>query len=257
MKKSSICLAFAAGLILSCGVGFADQIIPTAPLMADDTTPAPPPPPPPSPYQPAPPPSGLNELDYQKSMLPPGGTSPWQYEFSMSAGYSYFHFSDAKSNTFYNQSGPYFDGNFAFPLPNHSSPIVGFGVSVTSHWENKDFANAGTLYSDVSLVSFEGRVAFPIPTDSSEGLFCVPRIGVGLLLNNYNIETPAGGNSSYTSYHNGFAVDVRPNIEAGYRWSDSASAGIEASYMAGWGGFGNLGSMVTEARIGAVINLRF
>jgi hypothetical protein len=236
--------AFAAALILSCGLARASELLPVTPLMADDN--------PPAPAQPTPNPN-LDELDYRKS-LAPTSSQMWQYMFSFTAGYSYVHFND--SDTFYNESGPYFDGDFAFPLANLDAPIVGFGVSVTSHWENQDFANSGTLYSEFSLISFEGRIAYPIPARSNEGLFFLPRLGGGLLLNNYQIEKPAGVND-YTSYHNGFAAEIRPSAQVGYRWSENASAGIEASYMAGWGGFGNLGSMVTEARIGLVLSLRY
>jgi hypothetical protein len=247
-------MAFAAGLILGCRISPADVILPVTPLLADDSGTAP-----------APEPAPANPEGVPDYRTPPPGQqpapqqnvqSPWSYEFSFTAGYSNLEFKDA-TGVFYNTSGPYFDGNFALPLPNLDSPIVGFGVSVTGHYDNRDFTNVGTLYSDVNLVSFEGRIAAPIPADSDQGLFLLPRLGLGVLFDNYQIERPAGGSNSYTSTHNGFAAEARPSIEAGYRWSPNGSAGIEGSYMYAWGDFGRLGSFAQELRVGLVVSLRY
>ena len=180
----------------------------------------------------------------------------WQYQATFSVGYSNIHFPEAGSGGFYNSNGPYIDADFAYPLSGYS-PLIGGGITASGYFDNRDVFNVGTLYSDVAMISFEGRIAAPIPADKTAGIFLLPRFGAGLLFNNYTIDMPGGFNTIFRSYHNGVAFELRPSIEVGYRWSPEASAGVEASYMAAWGEFGSLGSMAQETRIGLVFSYRF
>ncbi len=182
---------------------------------------------------------------------------PWVYEGSVSAGYSNIRFPHARSPAFYDTSGGYIDANFAFSLPKYSSPIIGFGITGSGYFSTRNDVNVGTLFSDVDMISFEARIAAPIPADGGHGFFLLPRLGGGLLINDYAIDSPGGVNTIFTSFHDGVGVEVRPSIELGYRWSRDFSAGIEGSYMAAWGDFGSLGSLAQEWRVGFVFSYRF
>jgi hypothetical protein len=188
----------------------------------------------------------------------PAPVTSWQSEISIAFGYSDVEFSHAHNGSYYDPSGAYFDINAMFPIPGLSTPVFGFGFTGSGYWDSKDTPLAGTLYSNVNMVALEARISAPIPTTSGQGFFLIPRIGAGPLFNNYGIQTPNPGGLTYSSdYHNGIAFEVRPYIEAGYRFSQTGSIGIEGSYMWGWGDFGDLGSITQEARVGIVFAYRF
>jgi hypothetical protein len=190
------------------------------------------------------------QYEYSSAQSP---EAPWQYEAQLSGGYSYLIFNHA-NNAFYNRSGPYIDANINLNLPDLHTPLVfGGGISASGYFDSNNFLGIDDLYSNVNLISFEGRVSLPISfSRDDQGLFFLPRVGVGFLFDNYVVQTPFGGDN----YHNGGAFEVRPSIEIGYRWG-RAALGLEGSYMAAWGSFGAFGSMAQELRAGLVFSYRF
>jgi hypothetical protein len=179
--------------------------------------------------------------------------SPWQWQGAFGAGYSNVRFPHAGNGAFYNPSGPYFDASGYFPIPGYSLPIIGIGLSASGYFDKSNPTGFNDLYSNVNLISPELRAGFPIPLSSGDqGLYLFPAIGVGPLFNNYGYETPVNG----TNYHYGIAVEVRPSVELGYRWSQS-SVGVVGSYSQGWGDFGSYGSISQESRVGLVFSYRF
>ncbi|HEY2586364.1 MAG TPA: hypothetical protein VGI81_11425 [Tepidisphaeraceae bacterium] len=188
--------------------------------------------------------------------------------WTFSAGYSNIQFNEHTNGTFYTRDGPYFDFDFLFRIPESKVPLlVGGGFGASGYFDSRDvtfpafsgFAST-TLYSDVSLFSFEARAAMPISFGRGpRGFFIMPKIGMGLLVSNYAIDTVQVTPTVTilnTRYFTGAAFDIRPTIQAGYSWGPG-SAGIEASYMIAWGDFGDLGSQAQEVRIGAFFRFRF
>jgi hypothetical protein len=185
-------------------------------------------------------------------------SSSWQYETQVSAGYSNVTFNHPSNGAAYSPSGPYIDANIALPLPNLAWPVLGIGISASGYWQDRG-SIFGNQYSDISMISVEGRAAFPIPMDPRSGIFITPRIGVGLLCDNYLIQIPNAFGGFDNFYDTGLAFEVRPDIEAGFRFGPdhSASISVDASYMAAWGSFGKLGDMAQELRIGMGVAYRF
>ena len=134
-------------------------------------------------------------------------------------------------------------------------PIFGFGIGASGYFDD---ANSvfGSTYTDVNMITFEGRVAFPFPARQNRGLFVVPRLGMGLLINNYLIQVPTAFGGVINSYDTGGAFELRPGIQAGYRFG-RAAVSVDASYMVAWGAFGKLGDMAQEFRIGLDFSYRF
>ena len=87
----------------------------------------------------------------------------------------------------------------------------------------------------------------------------MPKLGAGLLVDNYAIDTINSANGTTfidTEYHTGAAFALRPALQAGYSWG-WASTGAEVSYMVAWGDFGRLGDRALEFRAGWFLRLRF
>ena len=179
--------------------------------------------------------------------------------FGMSAGYSHLE-SNASGRLFHATDGGYFDADFAWRLPGLDVPLyAGVGASGTGYYEDRHvllpysgYYDRERLYSDVGLFAVEGRIAMPIGFQQGRGWFVMPRLGMGLVVNSYSIDTTtAVGSTLYldTRYHDGAAFGIRPSIQAGYSWGNLA-AGTEVSYMVAWGDFGELGSTAQELRGG-------
>lgn len=164
------------------------------------------------------------------------------------------------------------DGDFAWRLPEMALPtFLGVGVGASGYWQSTNydypyydrngyFANNTNLYSDVDMVEIEPRLAFRIRIPGLRGVFVRPRIGAGLLINNYSIDTatlePNDFAYFYTYNHTGAAFEVHPSIQVGYS-QGPFSVGGEISYMAGFGAFGALGDVGQELRVGAFLTLRY
>ena len=184
--------------------------------------------------------------------------------FGVSAGYSNIEVQNAANYLHYNRDGAYIDGELGLNFGGKTvSFFAGLGASATFHYNTEDYHytdNFGNHYivhdtsSYVGFYNFEGRIGVPFYFTASRrdprGFFLFPKIGAGILINDYWIDTRNG-----TESHTGAAFDIRPAIQAGYTWGPGA-AGIEASYMWAWGEFGNLGDRAQEARIGAFFRIR-
>jgi len=187
--------------------------------------------------------------------------------FGVSGGYSRLESNDS-GRLFHSRDGAYFDGDFAWRIPRLPVPVyAGLGVSGSGYFDSRDvlvpitdtFTGVGALYSDVGLFSLEARVAMPIGFHRGHGLFVMPRLGLGLVLNDYEIDTARGIGSTiflHTTYHDGAAFGIRPSIQAGYSWG-SIAAGAEVSYMVAWGDFGELGNVARELRAGAFVRFQW
>jgi hypothetical protein len=184
--------------------------------------------------------------------------------FSVSGGYSNIQIQNAANYLHYNRDGGYIDGELGLNFGGRPAALfVGIGASASYHYNTEDFHytdNFGNHYivydttSHVGFYAFEGRIGVPFNFTASRrdprGFFLFPKVGAGLLVNDYGIDTRFG-----TEYHTGPAFEIRPAIQAGYTWGAGA-AGIEASYMWAWGDFGNLGDRAQEARVGAFFRIR-
>lgn len=189
--------------------------------------------------------------------------------FTISAGYSNIQISH-NAGLHYTRDGGYADGEYMWRLPTQNFPLLlGGSISGSTYndWDHIPVTFAdGTpgrvrLESDLGLVSLEARAAVPFSfaRNGDAGFFVVPKIGAGLLIDTYAIDhiaSSGGFQFVHTSYHDGAAFDIRPGIQGGYSWG-WGSAGIEASYMAGFGDFGRLGSIAQEVRIGAFFRMKF
>jgi len=187
-------------------------------------------------------------------------------EYTLGAGYSHRH-PGTSPGLPYNKDGPYIDLDLAWHIPYPGSPVLlGFGLTGTGYWESQDinaqfdtnqFGRA-TLDSDLENFEIEPRFALEFWLPGTY-VFVKPRIGAGLLVNNYSIDQAAqAANFTVfnTIYHTGAAFEVRPAVQAGLGWGPAA-VGLELSYMAAWGGFGAFGNHAQEFRAGAFVSLRF
>lgn len=193
-----------------------------------------------------------------------------EFDFGLSAGYS--HAFDTNKLPFHSKDGGYIDADFAWQLPTVVPVSVGFGLTSSGYYDSQKiypgFGNTygsgygyydNRLYSDVSFIEFEPRIAVTLWSTAVRGLFLKPRFGLGVLVDNYNIDRA----TYFTNYayvdtieHTGAAFEIRPAVQVGYAWGQG-EAGIEASYMPAWGDFGKLGSSVQELRVGGFYTFRF
>ncbi len=191
--------------------------------------------------------------------------SDWMSQPTISGGYSNVHFNGNNAIP-YNRQGGYIDANVYEKLPPNDSPLFGLGLTATGTWDNYtiNYPTAPfsrSFYADTGIFSAEVRIAFPFGLPNpNQGFYCLPRIGVGALVNNFQVGQPY---YTYPNYyfgteinHTGIAVEVRPDIEIGYRIK-KFNIGVETSYMAAWGNFGKLGNIAQEFRLGLVVGYRF
>lgn len=187
--------------------------------------------------------------------------------FAVSAGYSNFD-SNAAAHVLHTRDGGYVDADFSWYLRDLPVPLlIGGGISGSAYYRTRDvfipfdtnlFEDV-TLESDVGLLSFEGRVAVPVGLNRGRGFFVMPKVGAGLLIDDYTIDfsTRSGGTTFLgTTDHSGAAFEVRPGVDVGYSWGWGA-AGAQFSYMAAWGDFGQLGNAAQEFRAGVFFRFSF
>jgi hypothetical protein len=185
--------------------------------------------------------------------------------FDISGGYSHLSIKN-HDDLQLDKDGAYIDGDAGVRLDGPLPLVLGGGVDLSGYFASQDVAvpqGGGTFfttdYSDFGLATFEGRAAIPIMFGSDRGFFVEPRIGAGLLWEEYDIDnfSTSGGNTNfYTLHHDGLGVEVRPGIQLGYSWGPGA-AGIETTYMASWGDMGAFGSQIQELHVGAFFSWRF
>ncbi|MGA2441913.1 MAG: hypothetical protein ABSH08_13220 [Tepidisphaeraceae bacterium] len=192
------------------------------------------------------------------------------WDDSLSVGYSHF-FPQRSGGLFFSKDGAYIDGDFAWRIPQVVVPtFVGVGVSASGYWDsestdypvyytNRDNWNSD-LNSDVEFIELEPRVAMKFWVPGAPGMFVRPRIGAGLLIDNYSVDQLGvdfnGFGYIYTLNHTGAAFEIRPAIQVGFE-RGPFSAGGELSYMASWGGFGAMGDVLQELRAGVFLRFRF
>lgn len=186
--------------------------------------------------------------------------------FTVSAGYSNVQFGHT-SGLPYERNGGYVDGELLWRVPDLRFPLLlGAGISGSGYSDTErllvTFPNGFTgfthLYSDQGLFSIEARAAVPIRI-GDRGVFVMPQLGAGLLVDDYAIDTlvsTSGGTFINTEYHDGAAFLLRPGIQAGYSWG-WGSVGGELTYMVAWGDFGRLGSRALEFRAGVFFRVKF
>jgi len=189
--------------------------------------------------------------------------------WSVTIGGGYSRLYPAKSSGLpFARDGGYIDADFLWRAPHSDFPLLlGFGISGSGYYRSRDvlvpissnvFAE-DTFESDVGFFSVEARAAVPINFRAARGFFIMPRLGMGLLVDEYSIDTITHQNGFDvfdTSDHSGAAFELRPALQAGYSWG-AWSAGAEVSYMAAWGGFGRLGFSAQELRAGVFLRLHF
>jgi hypothetical protein len=183
--------------------------------------------------------------------------------FDISGGYSHLYI-DSPAAEPINKDGGYVDFDLGVRVPNLAFPLlIGGGASVSGYWRSErvdavDFSGfefRDRLDSDLGLYSLEARVAIPLRFGRNQGFFLTPRLGMGLVVDDYAIDhaqDTGGGTFFFTDYHTGAAFGIRPTIEAGYFWRNWAVGG-QLSYMAAWGDFGQLGSTAQEVRAGVFV----
>ena len=191
-------------------------------------------------------------------------------DFSLSGGYSHMYPEKAGS-LFFDKDGEYVDANFAWRIPGVPYPVFfGAGLSASGYFDSQqnpylyqnnggDFFGTTNLYSDVENYSIEPRLAVRLVIPGLPGFYIRPQIGAGLLINNYSVDTsqPIGGITYiHTLNHTGAAFDIRPDVEAGIALGRT-SFGMDLSYMAAWGDFGQLGRNVQELRAGVFVRFKF
>jgi hypothetical protein len=186
-------------------------------------------------------------------------------DITISTGYSNLQTQKA-NNLFYDHSGPYLDADFAWTLPLVVPVQLGFGATGSGYWDRQSVFTPASenfyypyehLNSDVGLFELEPRAG--VHFGGQTGLYAVPRIGAGLLIDSYSIDQSTTNNGNtyfFTRNHSGAAFEVRPAIQVGYSWG-YISAGVEGSYLYSWGDFGGLGHNAQEYRIGAFVTFKF
>ena len=187
--------------------------------------------------------------------------------FTIGGGYSRLYPQRSGGLTFA-RDGAYVDGDFLWRVPNLDVPLLlGFGLSGSAYYRSDDVLVPvsgnlfvqDTLESDVGFFSVEARAAVPISFRAARGFFVMPRLGAGLLVDEYSIDTLTRQGTFDvldTIDHSGAAFEIRPALQAGYSWG-AGSIGAEVSYMAAWGDFGRLGSRAQELRAGVFLRLHF
>jgi hypothetical protein len=190
-------------------------------------------------------------------------------DFSLSGGYSHM-FPQKSGSLFFDRDGEYLDANFAFQIPDVVVPLyAGLGVGASGYWESHDgpfvfnnnnsFGYTSSLYSDTEMIEVQPRLALKLVIPGLRGFYIRPQIGAGLLIDNYSVDQANVVNDIaffHTLQHTGAAFDIRPDVEAG--WSlGRTSIGVDLSYMAGWGGFGQMGNTMQEFRAGVFARFRY
>jgi hypothetical protein len=177
----------------------------------------------------------------------------WQYELNIAGGYSNVIF-DHTGGLNYNRDGGYIDFGANFNLPGTRPIVLGADMTATGTFDSYN-VNFQDLYSEITMVALEGRAELPLAFNQNQGLFFTPRIAAGPLLDDFYAQLPF---STY-HHHTGVAFELRPGMKVGYRFlpGGTASVGLDASYMAAWGDFGNFGSFGQEVRVGAFFSWRF
>jgi len=206
-----------------------------------------------------------------------------QLAFTVSGGYSN---AQATSNVggqfpFYTSAfrfpkqGEYVDGDLAVPIRQAPFPLLlGAGISWTGHVHSSDpFTPLNSLYnnsptytlnmhSQFNQYAFEARAAAPIyfaGSSDSNGLYIMPRIGVGGLYYYYHGHHLSGIDHFpviQNGHSGGDAFLVRPALEIGYTWR-RISFGVEGSSMFAWGKFAPFGGNERELRAGGFVSYRF
>jgi hypothetical protein len=191
-------------------------------------------------------------------------------DFALTGGYSHM-FPERVGGLFFDKDGEYIDANFAYRLPGLPVPIfAGIGLSASGYWDsqnsdifflnnNNNFGFNQNLYSDVEMIEAEPRLALKLQIPGLPGFYIRPQIGAGLLVDNYSVDTVQTINSVsfiHTLYHTGAAFDIRPDVEAGWSFGRT-SFGMDLSYMAAFGGFGQMGDVMQELRVGAFVRFRY
>lgn len=214
--------------------------------------------------------SVLHTIGFVSAFLISGTVAFAQFgEYTLSAGYSHLY-TGTNSSLFYDRDGAYVDADLGWHVPFYSSPLMlGIGLTGSGYWENHDvdvpfnningnFIGQTRLDSDLDNFEIEPRVALEFWIPKTD-IFIKPRIGAGLLINDYSIDQ-AFPQTNYTIFntanHTGAAFEIRPALQAGFAWGP-ATAGLDLSYMAAWGGFGGLGDHAEELRIGVFFGFRF
>lgn len=212
----------------------------------------------------------IRQISFLAGLLIFSSFASAQYiDFALTGGYSHF-FPERVGDLFFDKDGAYIDGNFAYRLPGAPVPIfAGVGVTASGYWDseqtpfqqfNNNFFSQATLYSDVEMVEVEPRLAVKLLIPGLRGFYIRPQIGAGLLVDNYAVDSVLPTNNDFafihTSYFTGAAFDVRPDVEAG--WSlGRCSVGLDFSYMAAFGNFGQMGSVMQELRAGLFARFRY
>jgi hypothetical protein len=188
-------------------------------------------------------------------------------DFALAAGYSHIY-PQTTGGLNFSKDGAYIDGDLAWRLPGPAPIMLGFGITASGTYQyqnfqfvnnNNNFISYTTLYSDVENIGLEPRIALNIRIPGMPGLEIRPRLGAGLLIDDYGIDVAQPVNNFVffnTVYHTGAAFDIRPDLQVGFTWR-GASAGLDASYMAAWGSFGALGDNLQELRVGLYFRCRF
>ena len=178
--------------------------------------------------------------------------------WTVSTGYANLNVAHQTEGVFYSKDGGYVDGDVTWLVSRQPIPVLlGAGLSVSGFYDSKDvFTPSGffpeeRLDSSLSLVALEGRIGIPIQFERARGWFILPRLGAGLLIDDYAID-----HLYTTDYHTGAAFEIRPAIQVGYSFG-FWSIGAEASYMAAWGDFGRLGDTAQEIRGGIFARFKF
>jgi hypothetical protein len=193
-------------------------------------------------------------------------------DFALTGGYSHM-FPQRDGALFFDKDGAYIDGNFAYRLPGSPVPIyAGIGITASGYWDsensdifflnnnnNNGFGYNQNLYSDVEMVEAEPRLAIKLLIPGLPGFYIRPQIGAGLLVSNYavdGVQTINNVSFIHTSYYTGAAFDIRPDVEAGWSFGRT-SFGMDLSYMAAFGGFGQMGDVMQEFRVGLFARFRY
>ena len=190
-------------------------------------------------------------------------------DFALTGGYSHM-FPQRTGDLFFDKDGAYIDGNFAYRLPGSPVPIfAGIGITASGYWEsessdifflnNNGFDGNQNLYSDVEMVEAEPRLAIKLLIPGLPGFYIRPQIGAGLLVDNYSVDMVQTINNVsfiHTQYYTGAAFDIRPDVQAGWSFG-RASFGMDLSYMAAFGGFGQMGDVMQEFRVGVFARFRY
>jgi hypothetical protein len=193
-------------------------------------------------------------------------------DFALTGGYSHM-FPQRDGDLFFDKDGAYIDGNFAYRLPGSPVPIfAGVGITASGYWDsensdifflnnnnNNGFGYNQNLYSDVELIEAEPRLAVKLLIPGLPGFYIRPQIGAGLLVSNYSVDMVQTINNVsfiHTQYYTGAAFDIRPDVEAGWSFGRT-SFGMDVSYMAAFGGFGQMGDVMQELRVGLFARFRY